>query len=232
MFCDVRSYSINVEYDYQRSRFRTVRRLIALLAGGALVALLLFLQHNADAVVRSVAEAEMRSCSAVAVNDAALQTLEEGTSYNDLITVERNDSGDIVAITSDSLQINRLARTTVRLAQQTLEERSRAGVNIPFGAFTGIEAWSGFGPEINIKVIPVAAVECGFSSEFHAAGINQTRHAVYLTVRADVSVVLPSGTSVVSTQTQVLLCESVLVGKVPDAYFQTDIFGGAVQGTT
>lgn len=216
-----------MQYDYQRSRFRKIRRLIALTVGVLFALLLIFLQNNANNVVKSAAEAKMRSFTASAVNDAALQTLEEGLSYNELVTIERNASGDIVAITSDSLQINRIARTTVRIAQAELEERSQAGVDIPFGAFTGIEAWSGFGPEINMKIIPVSTVECSFSSEFNSAGINQTRHAIYLTVRAEVSVVLPSGTTVVSTQTQVLLCESILVGKVPDFYFQTDIFGNA-----
>lgn len=232
MFGKSGAYTVIVEYDYQNSRFRKIRRLIAVAVGGLLVALLLFLQANANNVVKSAAEAAMRSFTASAVNDAVLQTLTEGMKYNELVHVERDDSGDIVAITSDSLEINRIARTTVRLAQEKLEERSEGGVGIPFGAFTGIEAWSGFGPEINMKIIPVSTVECSFSSEFSTAGINQTRHAVYLTVCAAVSVVLPSGTSVVSTQSQVLLCESILVGKVPDVYFQTDIFGTAAGNVT
>ncbi|MBO7736819.1 MAG: sporulation protein YunB, partial [Clostridia bacterium] len=58
-----------------------------------------------------------------------------------------------------------------------------------------------------------------------SVGINQTKHSIYLEVIADISIVLPSGTSNFASLTQVLICESVLVGTVPDTYLQTDIFG-------
>ena len=37
--------------------------------------------------------------------------------------------------------------------------------------------------------------------------------------------ILPSETSNFASLTEVLICESVLVGKVPDSYLQADIFG-------
>lgn len=36
---------------------------------------------------------------------------------------------------------------------------------------------------------------------------------------------MPSGTSNFASLTEVLICESVLLGKVPDTYLQMDIFG-------
>lgn len=214
-----------MQYDYNRSKKRIVRRLVAVCVGVALALLLVFLQRNADGVITAAAEAAMRSYTVSAVNDAVLESMEDGAAYDDLIAVERDGAGDIVAITSNALQINRIARTVTQIAQQKLEEESRAGVDIPLGAFFGIEAWAGLGPSVHLDVIPVAAVSCRFSSDFRQAGINQTRHAVYLDITADISIILPSGTSSVQSVTQVLLCESILVGKVPDVYWQTDIFG-------
>ncbi len=214
-----------MQYDYGKFRFKKLRRLVALCVGALLAALLIFLQCNANSVITAAAEAAMRSLTASAVNEAVLQTIEGGASYDDLVTVERNEAGDIVAITSNVLQINRIARTTAQLSLQTLERESAAGIDIPLGAFTGVEAWAGLGPSVHLDIIPVATVECRFSSDFQQAGINQTRHAVYLEITADVAIVLPSDTVSVSSMTQVLLCESVLVGDVPDVYLQADIFG-------
>ena len=68
-------------------------------------------------------------------------------------------------------------------------------------------------------------MECRFVSDFEAAGINQTRHSVYLEIVADISIIMPSGTSNFASMTEVLICESVLVGSVPEAYLQGDLFG-------
>lgn len=167
----------------------------------------------------------MRSITTIAVNDAVYYTLSDQIRYEDLVTVERGAGGEIQAISSNSFQINRIARDTAYMSQQNLKKMSEDGIEIPLGAFSGIEAWAGFGPRINIKIIPISNVECRFVSEFESAGINQTKHSIYLQIVADISIVMPSGTSNFASLTPVLICESVLVGKVPDTYLQADIFG-------
>lgn len=167
----------------------------------------------------------MRSITTVAVNDAIYYTLSDHLRYQDLVTVERNEAGEILAISSNALQINRIARDAAYMSQKNLDKMSEAGIEVPLGALTGIEAWAGFGPKMNIKIIPVSNVECKFVSEFADAGINQTKHSIYLKIIADISIIMPSGTSNFASLTEVLICESVLVGKVPETYLQTDIFG-------
>ena len=167
----------------------------------------------------------MRSITTVAVNDAVYYTLSDQIRYEDLVNVERSAEGDIKAITSNSFQINRIARDTAYMSQQNLSKMSEDGVEVPLGAFTGVEAWAGFGPKLTLKIIPISNVACRFISKFEQAGINQTKHSIYLEIVADISIVMPSGTSNFSSLTEVLICESVLLGKVPDTYLQADIFG-------
>ena len=71
---------------------------------------------------------------------------------------------------------------------------SEGGVEVPLGAFSGIEAWAGFGPKIHMKIIPISNVECRFASTFEEAGVNQTKHSIYLEIVADISIIMPSGT--------------------------------------
>ncbi len=167
----------------------------------------------------------MRSITTVAVNDAIYYTLSDEVRYDELVKVERGVDGEIVSITSDSLRINRIARDAAYMSQQNLQRMSEDGVDVPLGAFFGIEAWSGFGPKIHMKIIPISNVECRFVSKFDAAGINQTKHSIYLEIVADISIIMPSGTSNFASLTEVLICESVLVGRVPETYLQADIFG-------
>ena len=46
-----------------------------------------------------------------------------------------------------------------------------------------------------------------------------------MNVIADISIVMPSRTENFAVITEILVGESVLVGRVPDAYLQSDIFG-------
>lgn len=198
--------------------------IIALVLAGIL--LIVYLVHrNVTGVLKSIAEASMRSITTVAVNDAIYYTLSDQIRYEDLVNVQRDTEGNILAITSNSFQINRIARDTAYMSQQNLTKMSEDALLVPLGAFSGVEAWAGFGPKIEIKIIPISNVACRFVSEFVTAGINQTKHSIYLEIVADISIVMPSETSNFSSLTEVLICESVLVGKIPETYLQADIFG-------
>ncbi len=209
------------------SRRRKLRFRLFLVGALALIITVAVLFHlNVTRVLKSIAEANMRSITTVAVNDAIYYTLSDGVRYEQLISVERGPDGEILSITSDPLQINRIARDAAYMSQQSLQTMSEEGVDVPLGAFFGIEAWAGFGPKIHMKIIPISNVACRFVSKFEEAGINQTKHSIYLEIVADISIIMPSGTSNFASLTEVLICESVLVGKIPDTYFQTDLFGG------
>ena len=167
----------------------------------------------------------MRASTTVAVNDAVYYTLQDGLRYEDLVSVERDESGAITAVSANALKINKIARDTASISQSNLKNLSLNGIPIPLGALTGIEALAGLGPPIQFRIIPVSSVACDFTSTFESVGINQTKHSVYLNVIADISIVMPSRTENFAVTTEILVGESVLVGKVPDTYLQTDIFG-------
>lgn len=210
---------------YRSPKKKIRRRIVLAVVALFIIALAVIVQVNVTNVLKSIAEATMRSVTTVAVNDAIYYTLSDNVRYEDLVSVERGANGEIQAITSNSLQINRIARDTAYMSQQNLKSMSEDGIEVPLGALSGIEAWAGFGPRITIQIIPISNVECRFVSEFTDAGINQTKHSIYLEIVADISIIMPSGTSNFASLTQVLICESVLMGKVPDTYLQADIFG-------
>ncbi len=189
------------------------------------IGLVVLVHFNITNILVSVAEASMRSITTVAVNDAIYYTLSDKVRYDDLVSIERDGAGNIVAISSNAFQINRIARDTAYMSQQNLSKMSESGIEVPLGAFFGIEAWAGFGPKIHMKILPISNVACSFSSVFEDAGINQTKHSIYLEIVADISIIMPAKTRNFASLTQVLICESVLVGKVPDTYLQADIFG-------
>ena len=203
------------------------RKWIAVLCIVFIVVFLLFFyfQRNVTRVLISISEATMRASTTIAVNDAVYYTLADEMRYEDLVKVSRDKDDKIVGISTDPLKINKIARDTASISQSNLKNLSLNGIPVPLGALTGIEAFAGLGPSIHFRIIPVSSVSCGFSSAFESVGINQTKHSIYLNVIADISIVMPSRTENFAVVTDILVGEWVIVGSVPDAYLQSDIFG-------
>lgn len=80
----------------------------------------------------------------------------------------------------------------------------------------------GVGPEIQIKILPVGSVTTNFESKFESAGINQTLHKIYLDVACKVTIVMPYESIEADIVNQVLMTESVIVGEIPEAYYNLD----------
>lgn len=225
------SYALPAYSTKSTKKARRKRRALTVLFAFLALTILLFIhfQRNVTRVLVSISEATMRASTTIAVNDAVYYTLSDEMRYNDLVTVVRGESGDILSFSANALKINKIARDTASISQSNLKNLSLNGIPIPLGALTGIEAFAGLGPSIQFRIIPVSSVSCGFSSEFESVGINQTKHSIYLNVVADISIVMPSSTENFAVTTQILVGESVIVGKVPDTFLQSDIFGGKPQ---
>lgn len=207
-------------------RGKLKRRIVLAVLAAILIALIVIVHKNVTNVLKAIAEASMRSVTTVAVNDAVYYTLSDKLRYEDLVKIEREENGAIRAISSNSFQINRIARDTAYMSQENLNAMSESGVEVPLGAFLGISAWAGFGPRVRLKIIPISNVSCRFVSQFKSAGINQTKHSIYLEIVADISIIMPTGTSNFASLTEVLVAESVIVGNVPDTFLNADLFGG------
>ncbi len=180
-----------------------------------------YLNNVVNPVIIESSMAKTRSLSQKAVEQAIYDTIKDNAIYDSLVMITRDDAGDVVYISTNTLQINILARELAKSAQERLEDLGAEGIDIPLGTFTGMPIFVGRGPDINIKLLPIGSISCKFSSEFIDAGINQTNHKIYLTVTSNVSVILPTANQNVQTTTQVLIAESIIVGKIPDTYLNS-----------
>ena len=56
-------------------------------------------------------------------------------------------------------------------------------------------------------------------NELISAGINQTKHQIKLDVVIDIDVILPWSTVSTRVDSEILVAETVVVGRVPETYF-------------
>ncbi len=156
------------------------------------------------------------------MNYAITETMNQNINYDDLVNIVTDSSGKIGMIQANTVKINNVSMMIERITLAHLLEISRNPIKIPLGAFTGISIFSGMGPPVMIDIYPYGDVTCKFLSQFVSAGINQTQHKIYVGIDAKVNVVLPFKTISVDMSNEVLVCESVIIGEIPDTYLKSN----------
>lgn len=177
-----------------------------------------YFRSNVVPTVMGSSVAQVRAIATNAVNLAATTVINGGITYDDLFTVIYNDDHEISMIQANSPRINAIAREIANLAQANLDSLGVQEISIAVGTFTGIALLTGFGPDIKINIVPIGTANCDFVSQFQSAGINQTVHKIYIDVYADVNIITPIDEPTVQVKAEVLVCENLIVGEIPDVY--------------
>ena len=200
---------------------RRVRRVLrlALMAAVLLSALFLLLEKNLEQVILSMAYARAEAMAVEYIHRAAEDVMGgQAALYSEMVTVRTDAQGRVTMLEANAARMNQLATLTALRAQEMLRSAEQQSVGIPLGAALGIPFLSAAGPRVQVRILPVGAVSAAFSSEFESAGINQTRHKIYLSMHTSVRLVIPTGASTVDLNSQVLIAESIIVGEVPGSY--------------
>ena len=72
------------------------------------------------------------------------------------------------------------------------------------------------GPKITVKMQQVGNITTSYESEFESAGINQTRHKIYLNLTTTMRVVVPFNSKEVEVTCQIPVSDTIIVGKIPE----------------
>ncbi len=191
--------------------------LLLLTAAGVLL-----VERNLTKVVLTLAQAQARATAVRILNEAASELLSTGdVTYDALMQVTSDGSGQVRLIQANTPVMNRLAAQVSLLAQERLRSGPEESVRIPLGSALGLTLFAGAGPKIEVRILPVGSVHAEFHTDFQSAGINQTRHRVSLLLTAQVQLVIPTGAQTVAVSTQVAMAESIIVGEVPETF--TDV---------
>ncbi len=144
---------------------------------------------------------------------------EIGVKYGDMVNIEKNPDGTIGAITLNSTCINGYKTDISDGCSDKLGNFTETIVPVPIGSLIGGAFFNGRG-----ACIEVPATIYGFSvtdveSKFESAGINQTRHTIYLNVKASAHAYMGLCHLNESVDETIVLVETIIVGKVPDSYY-------------
>ena len=180
------------------------------------IQIFLFVESNLRPTLLAIAEARAKIIAFDAINQAINEKVAQEIRYNDLIEVEKDRDGKIAMTQINTMEVNRIQAETVRRVQGTLQNIEGEIVRIPIGQVLGSQILAYYGPKVPVTLIPIGTVHVDISHSFSEAGINQTRHKIYLEVFADVQFVVPFISAEREVKTAIPIADTIYMGDVPD----------------
>ncbi|MCK8825082.1 sporulation protein YunB [Fuchsiella alkaliacetigena] len=167
--------------------------------------------------LREISKVKVNNLASMRINQA-VHTVSAEFDYNELITIETDEHGNVTYIQPDVNRINDVSSTVTLEIQNYLRKMRHQPVALPVAQIFGIEVLARHSPELVAELIPYASVDTKIIDYFQSAGINQTRHRVDLDVTTRVRVIIPFLSDDIQVHTTVPLTEAVIVGEVPEVY--------------
>lgn len=203
---------------------RNVRRIFGIL-GIILILfalLLFFFRSRFHQTIRSLAETQVRNSTSDLINDAIDKQIETGNmQYDRIVFFEKDLNGRITALKTNMSEVNRLKTDILNIINDDILALDTSDIGIPLGSLFLPEFLSGRGPNIPVHIISIRNSDAAFFSEFTEAGINQTLQKLTMDVSVDVAILVLGRTENFTVSSQVVVAETVIVGQVPDTFFQT-----------
>ncbi len=205
-----------------RLKIKISRKWIVLIILALLLTGYIIIDNAIKPTILSLSESKLRAVAVKAMNDAVRETVgESGISYSDLTHIEKDDTGRISLISVNTTLVNKLGAKTALAAQDKIMSAGEQGISIPIGTILGGQILTGRGPSIVVKFEPVGSVTTEFMTQFEEAGINQTRHKIFLVLNASVRIMIGNVSQTAEISTQVLISDTIIIGDVPQSYFKS-----------
>ncbi|MBE6048617.1 MAG: sporulation protein YunB [Clostridium sp.] len=161
-------------------------------------------------------ETMVKSKAVDTISEVSMKVFTTEFKYDDVIKIDKDSEGNINLIRADTIKLNKLSSEIALECNDELKKMGDIGVDVPIGWITERSVLYNMGPEINIKIQPIGNINIDYDSKFESAGINQTRHKIYLKVKAMVRVVVPLHSQDVEVDCDIPVAETIVVGKIPE----------------
>ena len=164
----------------------------------------------------SYAARNAASAAATAGVENSLDT--DKVRYADLIKFGRDQSGNIVSVTTDAYYLNKIGNNIGDEIDKHINQMKSYIIKIPFSVLFSEQLINGRGPKMPLVFVMTGITTTDFENEFAAAGVNQTHHRIMMSITVNTYVIHSGNVTVVPYKTNVCIAESIVVGITPQTF--------------
>ena len=171
---------------------------------------------------REIALSDAIDLTTITINETIHRKMAESNfDDNYFVSFEKDNEGNITAISTNMARVNSFSSEVLSEIVRSCAN-GELNIRVPVGNLMGSNILLGKGPEVPVDIIMLTSSYTDFRNELVSAGINQTKHQIILEVVVDIDVLLPWETSNTRVVSETLIAETVVVGRVPETYVNTE----------
>ena len=138
------------------------------------------------------------------------------SSGNRYVSFEKNQAGEITAVSCDMIKIEALS-SALRERLQNLADKGPLELEIPAGNFTGIKSLAGRGPGISVHIRFLNSPDVEFSNRFLPLNECRTRQKLSLDIKAGIAVSMPWAEAEKQLDSQLLIADNLIAVMQPSS---------------
>lgn len=206
----------------KRSLVRALKKVLLFML---IVCFSLTLMYNFQIIPALIplATAQATTETTVALQNVIRNCVRDG-GYTDFVKLRYGEDGNVASLETDTANIALVSGDIIDAVADVLGNDRKLTVHIPAGNLSGGVLFTGRGPDIQIQLVASPKITCDIQNEFFENGINQTLHRIIACVETEIYVLIPAAPQQITVTAEYCIAETVIVGKVPDAYTKINRF--------
>ena len=138
----------------------------------------------------------------------------------DYYTYRTDADGIITAVSVDTERVGQVS--SLVLERMMDGDDGQVELDIPLETLFGVNFLPGLKLPLPVRILVLTTSDVSYHNELMSAAINQSKYQLYLNVKMDLDILVPWEHQAETVGTNVLLAETVIVGKVPQTYVEVE----------
>ncbi len=200
-------------------RKRKITPIVAVLLIVPIGVLLIMAEIRISNVRKELISYAARNAASAATTAGVENSLDtDKVRYANLIKFGRDQSGNIVSVTTDAYYLNKIGNNIGDEIDKHINQMKSYIIKIPFSVLFSEQLINGRGPKMPLVFVMTGITTTDFENEFTAAGVNQTHHRIMMSITVNTYVIHSGNVTVVPYKTNVCIAESIVVGITPQTF--------------
>lgn len=160
------------------------------------------------------------ACDLMQLKINAAVTAATAQVQGDYYTYHTDADGTITAVSIDTEHVGQVS--SLVLERMMDGDDGQVELDIPLETLFGVNFLPGLKLPLPVRILVLTTSDVSYHNELMSAAINQSKYQLYLNVKMDLDILVPWEHQAETVGTNVLLAETVIVGKVPQTYVEVE----------
>lgn len=156
------------------------------------------------------------------IQDALMDSVIDQIDISSMYYLKEDTNNNVSTVLINTAQVNKILGLVNDSLDSNLTTLTEERLKIPAATILGETIFSSFGPDVNIKIIPIGNYKCDIVSTVKEYGINNSLFEIFITINFNIEAIVPLQRIETKVNCKIPIVMQILQGEVPRYYYNTD----------